>query len=202
MTSHGSSMGGIIIESRKVKEKIIGNNRYRHFETPDKSYHGFIFSKSDFSIFTHRVRYVLLRDMGASLSPFNAWLFLQGLVSMPLRVKQQSKTAYEVANFLSKNSNVNYVYYPKLLGNPNFKLCKLYFKYGCGSVMSIDVGSFKKAKEIVENISLFKHAVSIGNAVSIITHPASTTHSQMTPEELKKQWNYSRDASSKHRAGK
>ena len=186
MTPQGTALGGIIVERKNLLSKIKNNPRYKDFNEPDKSYNNFIYSKSIFPIFTHKLRFTLLRDIGASLSPFNAWLYIQGLSTLTLRIKKQSKNAFKIAKFLQNHNKVISVNYPKLKTHSSYKLQKKYFKKHCGSILSFDVGTFENAKFIVNNIKIFTHAVSIGNSMSIITHPASTTHSQIKQTDLMK----------------
>ena len=186
MTPQGTSLGGIIIERKDLISKIKNNFRYKKFNEPDKSYNNYIFNESKFPIFTHKLRFTLLRDIGASLSPFNAWLFIQGLSTLSLRIKKQSKNAFKIAKYLQKHEKVILVNYPKLKTHPSYKMQKKYCGKYCGSILSFDVGTFENAKFIVNNIKLFTHAVSIGNSLSIITQPASTTHSQIKQSDLKK----------------
>lgn len=186
MTPQGTSLGGVIVERKNLIEKIKNNKRYDMFNEPDESYNNFIYSDSEYPIFTHKLRFTLLRDIGASLSPFNSWLFIQGLSTLTIRIKEQSKSALKIAKFLETHNNVLKVYYSGLKSHENYKLNRKYFKNGSGSILSFEVKSLEIAENIVNKIKLFTNAVSIGNSLSIITHPASTTHKQVSDKELNK----------------
>ena len=180
IVGNGSAIGGVIIESKNLKDKLT-ENRYPQFVLPDESYHGIIFKEKFNSPFIARSRLVLLRDYGAVLSPFNSWLFLNGLETLHLRIKAHSDNALKIALFLKeKGFRVNY---PFLEDDINYKNAKKYLKYASG-IVSFDVGSFEKAKKIANSTKLFKIVTNIGDSKSIITHPASTTHQQLSKKEL------------------
>ncbi len=184
-TGQGLAIGGIVVESEKVKEKLIDNPRYYHFNTPDESYHGLIYRDTSLPPFSLRVRLSLLRDIGATPSPFSSWLFIQGLETLGLRMKKHSKNAIKIAKFLEKHPKVKRVNYPLLKSYKNYKLAKKYLKKGASGLLSFEVESFEEAVKIVENVKIFSLVVNIGDSKSIITHPASTTHQQLSKEELK-----------------
>ncbi len=134
-----------------------------------------------------KVRVQLLRDTGAALSPFNAWLFLLGLETLHLRVQRHSENALAVAKYLKQHPKVAWVSYPGLEGDPNHATTKRYLKGGYGPLVGFGVkGGANASKKVIESVKLFSHLANIGDAKSLIIHPASTTHSQLTPEELLK----------------
>lgn len=184
-TGQGLAIGGIIVERENLVEKIKNNPRYYHFNEPDPSYHGLVYSDVPLPIFTLRVRLALLRDLGAAPSPFNSWLFIQGLEHLALRMKQHSQSALEVAEFLSAHPKVSKVHYPSLKDNVNHSYAQKYLKDGCSGLLSFEVESYDEAVKIVDKANLFSLVVNIGDSKSIITHPASTTHQQLSAQELK-----------------
>ncbi len=184
-TGQGLAIGGIVVERHHLVEKIKGNPRYAHFNEPDASYHGLVYSDVPLPLFSLRMRLALLRDLGATPSPFNSWLFIQGLEHLPLRMKQHSTSALEIATFLEKHPKVKKVNYPGLESNINYPYAQKYIKGGCSGLLSFEVEGFDEAIMIADKTELFSMVVNIGDSKSIITHPASTTHQQLSPEELR-----------------
>jgi O-acetylhomoserine (thiol)-lyase len=181
----GSAIGGIIVESKSATTKIKNNPRYSHFNEPDLSYHGLVYTTLDMPIFTLRARLALLRDFGGAPSPFNSWLNIQGLETMPLRVQQHSNSALKIAKFLEAHPKVLKVNYPGLDSSKSNKFAKKYLKDGMASgLLSFEVKTKEQAQKIAENSKIFSLVVNIGDSKSIITHPASTTHQQLSQEEL------------------
>ncbi len=183
-TGQGLAIGGIVVERENLVEKIKGNNRYAHFNEPDESYHGLIYSDLPLPLFTLRIRLALLRDLGATPSPFNSWLYIQGLETLPLRMKQHSSSALEVAKFLENHPKVKSVNYPGLSSHRSYNLAQKYFPKGQSGLLSFEVTSLEEAQKIADNTEIFKLVVNIGDSKSIITHPASTTHQQLSAQEL------------------
>lgn len=183
-TGQGLAIGGIIVERKNLIEKIKGNPRYYHFNEPDESYHGLIYSNLELPIFTLRVRLALLRDLGAAPSPFNSWLYIQGLETLPLRMKQHSTSALAIAQFLEKHPKVKKVNYPGLQSDPNYVVGRKYLKGGHSGLLSFEVEDLKSAKRVADSTEIFSLVVNIGDSKSIITHPASTTHQQLSKQEL------------------
>ena len=183
-TGQGLAIGGIVVERENLLEKIKGNARYAHFNEPDASYHGLVYVDVPLPIFSLRMRLALLRDLGNTPSPFNSWLFIQGLEHLPLRMKQHSASALEIAQFLEKHPKVKRVNYPGLKSNVNYPYAQKYIKDGCSGLLSFEVEGFDEAIMIADKTKLFSMAVNIGDSKSIITHPASTTHQQLNTEEL------------------
>jgi O-acetylhomoserine (thiol)-lyase len=184
----GTTIGGIIVERDGLAEFFKANeNRYSHFTTPDESYHGLVYTDVPLPNFCLRVRLSLLRDIGATQSPHNSWLLIQTLETLGLRVDKHSDNTLEVAKFLESHPKVKAVNYPGLESNKYYAKAQKYFKGGKSSgLISFDVESFEEAKRIIDSVKLFSVVVNIGDSKSLITHPASTTHSQMSPEELVK----------------
>ncbi|EIF50860.1 MULTISPECIES: O-acetylhomoserine aminocarboxypropyltransferase/cysteine synthase family protein [Sulfurovum] len=184
-TGQGLALGGIIVERENLVEKIKGNARYDHFNTPDASYHGLVYSDVPLPIFTLRVRLALLRDLGGAPSPFNSWLHIQGLETLPLRMKQHSSSALAIAEFLEAHPKVKKVNYPGLKSSDQNPLVQKYFKEGMASgLLSFEVESKELAQSIADATEIFAVVVNIGDSKSIITHPASTTHQQLSAKEL------------------
>ncbi len=183
-TGQGLAIGGIIVERENLVEKIKNNPRYAHFNEPDASYHGLVYTDVPLPPFTLRTRLALLRDLGAAPSPFNSWLFIQGLEHLPLRMKQHSRSALEIAEFLEQHPKVKKVNYPGLKSDVNYPYAQKYIKGGCSGLLSFEVGSYDEALQVLDKTELFSLVVNIGDSKSIITHPASTTHQQLNHEEL------------------
>jgi O-acetylhomoserine (thiol)-lyase len=184
-TGQGLAIGGIIVERKGLVDKIMGNPRYSHFNEPDASYHGLVYVDVPLPVFTLRARLSLLRDLGAVVSPFNSWLFIQGLETLSLRMKEHSYNALTIAEFLESHPKVKKVNYPGLKSDANHTNALRYFEEGRSSgLLSFELESFEQAKRVVDATDIFSLVVNIGDSKSIITHPASTTHQQLSPEEL------------------
>ena len=181
----GTALGGLIIQAKGLNTKLIGNPRYPHFNEPDESYHGLVYAQLPFPIFSLRIRLSLIRDIGATISPYNAWLLIQGLETLSLRIKEHSRNAYKVASFLKSHPKVKQVAYPALETDALHARAKKYFKDAQTSgLLSFEVEGLEFAKHILNTTKLFSVVVNIGDSKSIITHPASTTHQQLSSEEL------------------
>jgi O-acetylhomoserine (thiol)-lyase len=185
---HGTSIGGVIVDGGKFNW---GNGNFPEFTEPDPSYHGLKFwdvfgSFGDMGnvAFIFKVRVQLLRDMGAALSPFNAWLFLQGLETLPLRQRKHSENALAVAKFLKGHPLISWVVYPGLPDNPNYPVASKYLKEGFGGLVGFGIkGGLSAGKKFIESVELLSHLANIGDAKSLVIHPASTTHQQLTGAE-------------------
>jgi O-acetylhomoserine (thiol)-lyase len=185
---HGTSIGGVIIDSGKFQWN---NGKFPEFTEPDPSYHGIKYwdAFGNFPVlgnvaFIFKTRVQLLRDIGATLSPFNSFLFLQGLETLPLRQRKHSENALKVAQFLKLHPQVNWVNYPGLTDNPNHKLASKYLKNGYGGIVGFGIkGGLESGKKFIESVKLLSHLANIGDAKSLVIHPASTTHQQLTREE-------------------
>ncbi len=185
-TGQGLAIGGILVERENLVDKLKNNPRYEHFTTPDESYHGLIYTDFPTAPFTLRARLSLLRDLGGVVSPFNSWLFIQGMETLALRMAEHSKNALALAEFLESHPKVLKVNYPGLKSNKNYKNAQKYFKDGaCSGLLSFELASLEEAQKVVNATKLYSLVVNIGDSKSIITHPASTTHQQLSKEELK-----------------
>jgi O-acetylhomoserine (thiol)-lyase len=184
-TGQGLAIGGILVERKGLVDKIRGNPRYNHFNVPDESYHGLVYVDVPLPIYTLRIRLSLLRDIGAVVSPFNSWLFIQGVETFALRMREHSKNALELAEFLEAHPKVKKVNYPGLKSSPHYDNAQKYFKDGAASgLLSFEVDTLEEATKLVNATEIYSLVVNIGDSKSIITHPASTTHQQLTPQEL------------------
>ena len=180
----GLAIGGAIVERENLVEKIKGNSRYPQFNEPDKSYHGLVYVDIPLPLFTLRARLLFLRDMGAALAPFNSWLFIQGLETLSLRIKQHSSSALEVAKYLENHPKVKKVNYPTLDSSKNRVLAEKYLNKGASGLLSFELENLEDATKVANGVEIFSLVVNIGDSKSIITHPASTTHMQLSDEEM------------------
>jgi len=184
-TGQGLAIGGILVERKGLLEKLKENPRYPQFNEPDASYHGLVYVDVPLPPFTLRTRLSLLRDIGAVPSPFNSWLFIQGVETFAIRMREHSKNALALAKFLEAHPKVQKVNYPGLKSNANYEMAQKYFEDGQSSgLLSFEVDSLEEATKIVNATELYSLVVNIGDSKSIITHPASTTHQQLNEEEL------------------
>ena len=186
---HGTSIGGVIVDSGKFNW---GNGNFPQFTEPDPSYHGIRFWEvfGNFPelgnvAFIIKARVQLLRDLGPAMSPFNAFLFLQGVETLPLRMERHSTNAMAVANFLSTHPNVTWINYPGLPDHPQHALAKKYHHRELyGAILGFGIkGGMEAGKKFIDNLKLLSHLANIGDAKSLVIHPASTTHQQLTSEE-------------------
>ena len=182
----GTAIGGIIVERDGLANFFKANpKRYYHFVQPDASYHGLVYTDVPLPNFCLRIRLNLLRDIGAAQSPHNSWLLLQTIETLSLRMDRHSASSLEVAKFLESHPKVKSVNYPGLESSPYYAKAQKYFKDGKASgLLSFEAESFEAAKAIIDSVKLFSVVVNIGDSKSLVTHPASTTHSQMTADEL------------------
>lgn len=187
-TGQGTAIGGLIVERKSLSEKIKENPRYPYFNEPEVSYHGLVFADSVVSpvLFTFRARMILLRDTGAVLSPFNAWLFIQGLETLALRMKQHASNALAIAQWLEQQKGIKKVNYPLLEKDKNYANASKYLSKGASGLVSFEVENYEMAKKILDKVEIFSIVANIGDSKSIINHSASTTHQQLSKEELAK----------------
>ena len=187
---HGTSIGGVIVDSGKFNW---GNGKFPEFTEPDPSYHGLKFWDvfGNFPglgnvAFIIKVRVQWLRDVGACLSPFNSFLFLQGLETLPLRQNKHSENALAIARFLKNHPAVSWVNYPGLEEHPSHKLAVKYLQNSFGAIIGFGIkGGLEAGKKFINSVKLLSHLANIGDAKSLVIHPASTTHQQLTPQEQK-----------------
>ena len=182
---HGSSLGGVIVDSGKFDWKAYPD-KYPTLAKPDPSYHGAIFADvAGAAAFVTRIRAVILRDTGACISPFNAWILLQGTESLPLRIERHVSNALKVVDYLSKHPKVAKVNHPSLHEHPDHALYQKYFPNGGGSIFTFEIkGGQEEAWKFIDNLKLFSILANVADVKSLAIHPYTTTHSQMSPEEL------------------
>lgn len=185
---HGSSLGGVIVDSGKFDWKAYPD-KYPTLAKPDPSYHGAIFADvAGAAAFVTRIRAVILRDTGACISPFNAWILLQGTESLPLRIERHVSNALKVVDYLSKHPKVAKVNHPSLPEHPDHALYQKYFPNGGGSIFTFEIkGGQEEAWKFIDNLTLFSILANVADVKSLAIHPYTTTHSQMSPEELEAQ---------------
>lgn len=185
---HGTAVGGVIIDSGKFDWEKSG--RFPSLTAPDPSYHGISFTKAaGAAAFVTKIRAILLRDTGATLSPFHAFLFLQGLETLSLRVERHVENALKVAAYLNGHPQVEKVHHPSVSGDPKQQaLYGKYFPRGGGSVFTFEIkGDARKAMDFIDNLELFSLLANVADVKSLVIHPASTTHSQLNEDELEEQ---------------
>lgn len=185
---HGSSLGGIIVDGGKFDFKA-NADRYPSIAKPDPSYHGAVFADvAGAAAFVTRIRAVILRDTGATISPFNAWILLQGVESLPLRIERHVENALKVVEYLSKHPKVKSVSHPSLESHPDHALYTKYFPNGAGSIFTFEInGSQEDAWKFIDSLKIFSLLANVADVKSLVIHPYTTTHSQMSPEELEAQ---------------
>ncbi|ELM0678064.1 aminotransferase class I/II-fold pyridoxal phosphate-dependent enzyme [Campylobacter coli] len=187
VSGQGSALGGALIERKDLNDLLKNNDRYKTFNTPDPIYHGLNLNTLDLPIFSIRIIITWLRDLGASLAPQNAWLLLQGLETLAVRIEKHSQNAEKVANFLNSHPDIKGVNYPTLASNAYHNLFKKYFdKNFASGLLSFEARDYEHARRICDKTQLFLLAANLGDSKSLIIHPASTTHSQLSEEELQK----------------
>lgn len=182
---HGTSIGGVIVDGGKFDWEASG--KFDSLTKPNPSYHGISFTKAcGPAAFVTKVRAILLRDTGATVSPFNAFLFLQGLETLSLRVERHTYNALKVVEYLNNHTQVESVSHPSVSTDPKQQeLYKKYFPNGGGSIFTFDIkGDAQKAKDFIDNLELFSLLANVADVKSLVIHPATTTHSQCTEEEL------------------
>ncbi len=180
---HGTSIGGAIIDAGRFDWKASG--RFPDFTTPDPSYHGIVYTEAFGPLaFILKTRVQALRDVGACMSPFNAFLFLQGAETLHLRMERHSENAMEVAKYLQDHAQVEWVNYPGLESSPYYERVKKYSPTGAGALVTFGIrGGLEAGKKFINSVKLFSFLANIGDAKSLVIHPASTTHSQLSEEE-------------------
>ena len=185
---HGSSLGGVIVDGGKFDWKA-DPDRFPTLAKPDPSYHGIVFADAvGAAAFVTRIRAVILRDTGAAISPFNAFILLQGVETLSLRVERHVENALKVVDFLSKHPKVAKVNHPSLESHPGHQLYQKYFPPGGGSIFTFEIkGGQEAAWKFIDALHIFSLLANVADVKSLVIHPATTTHSQMSPEELKQQ---------------
>ncbi|WP_418751162.1 O-acetylhomoserine aminocarboxypropyltransferase/cysteine synthase family protein [Frisingicoccus sp.] len=185
---HGTTIGGVIVDGGKFDWEASG--KFPSLTEPNPSYHGVSFTKAaGAAAFVTKIRAILLRDTGATLSPFHAFIFLQGLETLSLRVERHVENALKVVEYLNKHPQVEKVHHPSVSDDPEQQaLYKKYFPEGGGSIFTFEIkGDAQKAKDFIDNLELFSLLANVADVKSLVIHPATTTHSQCTEEELLEQ---------------
>lgn len=185
---HGSSLGGVIVDGGKFDWKA-DPDKYPTLAKPDPSYHGAIFADvAGAAAFVTRIRAVILRDTGACISPFNAWILLQGVETLPLRIERHVENALKVVDFLANHPKVAKVNHPSLPSHPDHALYQEYFPNGGGSIFTFEIkGTQEDAWKFIDSLQIFSLLANVADVKSLVIHPYTTTHSQMSPEELEQQ---------------
>jgi O-acetylhomoserine (thiol)-lyase len=187
---HGASLGGVIIDSGKFDWAASG--KFPQLSEPDPSYHGIRFiDAAGPAAYVTRIRAVLLRDTGATISPFNAWTLIQGLETLSLRVERHTENALKVVDYLAKHPKVKKVNHPAIPTHPDHELYKKYFPNGGGSIFTFEIyGGQEEAHRFIDSLQIFSLLANVADVKSLVIHPATTTHSQLSPEELDDQGIY------------
>lgn len=185
MGGHGSAMGGIVVDGGNFDWKASG--RFPAFTEPDPSYHGVVYADTfGPAALAVKMRVQVLRDVGGCLSPTNAFMIMNGIETLPLRMERHCENAYKLAGWLLGNDQVSWVNYPDLPDNRNYQRVKKLMPKGSGSMMSFGLkGGYDAGVKFIESLKLAIHATNLGDVRTIVTHPASTTHRQLSPEQLK-----------------
>ena len=182
---HGSSLGGVIVDGGTFD--YFQNDTFPGFTQPDPSYHGLVFGKVP-APFATRVRALLLRDEGACISPFNAWVLLQGLETLSLRVERHVFNTLKVIEYLKTQPQVKKINHPSLPDHPNHELYERYFPNGAGSIFTFEIdGSQQKAWDFIDHLKIFSDLANVADVKSLVVHPKSTTHSELSDEEASEQ---------------
>ena len=184
---HGSSLGGVIVDGGKFDWKQ--NDKFPTLSKPDPSYHGIVFADAvGAAAYVTRIRAVILRDTGAAISPFNAFILLQGVETLSLRVERHVENALKVVDFLAKHPKVAAVHHPALESHHDHQLYKKYFPNGGGSIFTFEVkGGQEEAWKFIDALQIFSLLANVADVKSLVIHPYTTTHSQLSPEELAEQ---------------
>lgn len=185
---HGSSLGGVIVDGGTFD--YFQNDKFPGFTKPDQSYHGLVFGKVP-APFVTRVRALLLRDEGACISPFNAWVLLQGLETLSLRVERHVYNTKKIIEYLKTQPQVKKINHPSLPDHPNHDLYERYFPNGAGSIFTFEIdGSQQKAFDFIDHLKIFSLLANVADVKSLVVHPKSTTHSELSDEEATQQGIY------------
>ncbi|MBR3656238.1 MAG: O-acetylhomoserine aminocarboxypropyltransferase/cysteine synthase [Prevotella sp.] len=184
---HGSSLGGVIVDGGKFDWKQ--NDKFPTLAKPDPSYHGIVFADAvGAAAYVTRIRAVILRDTGAAISPFNAFILLQGVETLSLRVERHVENALKVVDFLAKHPKVAAVHHPALESHPDHQLYQKYFPNGGGSIFTFEIkGGQEEAWKFIDALQIFSLLANVADVKSLVIHPYTTTHSQLSPEELAEQ---------------
>jgi len=184
IAGHGTSIGGIIVDGGNFDYT---SGRFPNFTEPDPSYHGLVYStltQVGLPPFIIKARVHVLRDIGACQSPFNSWQTIQGIETLSLRIERHVQNAQAVAEYLENHPKVAWVKYPGLKSHPDYERAKRYLPKGVGAILGFGIkGGAEAGRKFIESLQLFSHLANVGDAKSLAIHPATTTHSQLTPEQ-------------------
>jgi O-acetylhomoserine (thiol)-lyase len=179
---HGTAIGGAIVDGGRFD--WAGSGRFPNFSTPDDSYHGLVYASIGPAAFITKTRVQMLRDIGACQAPFNAWLFLLGLETLSLRMDRHVQNAQAVAEWLQRHPAVSWVLYPGLPNHPDYGAAQKYLPKGPGAILGFGVkGGLEAGRRFIDGLQIFSHLANVGDAKSLAIHPASTTHSQLSPQD-------------------
>jgi O-acetylhomoserine (thiol)-lyase len=179
---HGTTIGGVIVDGNNFDWR---SGRFPNFTTPDPSYHGLVYADLPLPPYIIKARVQVLRDIGACQAPFNSWVTIQGIETLSLRMERHVANAEAVAKFLEGHKRVKWVKHPSLASHPDHALAKKVLPKGAGAVMGFGIeGGVEAGRKFIESLQLFSHLANVGDAKSLAIHPASTTHSQLTPDEM------------------
>lgn len=185
LNGHSNVMGGLIVDSGKFNFK--NNKRFPLYNEPDPSYHGLIYSDLNETAFITRLRTLIMRDIGGCMSAFNAFEIMNGIETLSIRMERHCENALEVAKFLDSSDKISAVHFPMLKNSLYYELAKKYLPNGVGSVFTFDIkGNKAAAAKFIDNLKLIIHCANVGDTRSLISHPATTTHSQLNEEQLNK----------------
>jgi len=178
---HGTSMGGVVVDAGNFD---YANGKFPVLSEPDPCYHGLRYTDLETGAFITRLRSQIMRDWGACLSPFNAFMFLQGLETLHVRMERHIENALKTAEYLENHPKVSWVSYPGLKSHPDYELAKKYFPKGAGSIFSFGLHDGREgSKRFIDNVQLFSHLANVGDVKSLVIHPATSTHSQLSKEQ-------------------
>lgn len=183
LNGHGTCLGGLLVDAGNF---AWSSGRFANFTDPDPSYHGLVYSSLGPPAFILKARVQMLRDLGVSASPFNSWLTVQGVETLSLRMQRHVSNALRVAGFLQEHSQVAWVSYPGLSGHPSHERAQRYLPEGAGAIVAFGIkGGRAAGQKFIDALTLFSHVANVGDAKSLAIHPASTTHSQLSDEEMR-----------------
>ena len=182
ISGHGTTIGGIIVDGNNFDWR---SGRFANFTEPDPSYHGLVYADLPLPAFAIKARVQILRDVGACQAPFNSWVTIQGVETWSLRMERHVENTEAVVKFLDKHKDVSWVKYPSLSSHPDHDRAKKYLPKGAGAILGFGIkGGIEAGQKFINNLKLFSHLANVGDAKSLAIHPASTTHSQLNPDEM------------------
>jgi O-acetylhomoserine (thiol)-lyase len=184
LNGHGTCLGGVLVDAGNFEWN---SGRFANFTEPDPSYHGLVYNSLGPPAFILKARVQMLRDLGVAASPFNSWLTVQGIETLSLRMQRHVSNAQRVAEFLLAHSQAAWVSYPGLVGHPSYQRAQRYMPEGAGAIIAFGIkGGREAGQRFIDHLKLFSHVANVGDAKSLAIHPASTTHSQLGDEEMRR----------------